>query len=94
MRASVRATRTEPRAIEITRSLRADAGPASSMGHTTTALTPSKGRLIRCTVPGSTPKRFAMTRTQVCQESPEPRGSVLDYTSIPTVSGLQPKLRH
>src|SRR5260370_14636520 len=35
-------------------------------GYTMTApalAPPSKGRLIRCTVPGSTPKRFAMTRT-------------------------------
>src|SRR5262245_27972856 len=33
------------------------------LGYTTMPLAPSKGRLIRCTVPGSTPKRFAMTRT-------------------------------
>ena len=34
-----------------------------SNGYATATLAPSKGRLIRCTVPGSTPNRLAMTRT-------------------------------
>ena len=32
-------------------------------GYMTTALAPSKGRLMRCTVPGSTSNCLAMTRT-------------------------------
>jgi hypothetical protein len=50
--------RTEPRAIAMTRSLSVAAGLYLS-AYATTTLAPSKGRLIRCTVPGSTPKRFA-----------------------------------
>src|SRR6516225_8381598 len=38
----------------------------------TTTLAAAKGRLIRCTVPGSTPNCLAMTRTPGCQEPPGP----------------------
>src|SRR5215471_21450538 len=56
----------------------------------TTTLAAAKGRLIRCTVPGSTPNCLAMTRTPGRQEPPGPTSARCAICALPSCAALHP----
>src|SRR5262245_13653513 len=56
----------------------------------TTTLAAAKGRLIRCTVPRSTPSCLAMTRTPGRQEPPGPTSTRCATCALPSCAALHP----
>src|SRR5215469_12446817 len=56
----------------------------------TTTLAAAKGRLIRCTVPGSPPNCLAMTRTPGRQEPPGPTSTRCAICALPSCAALHP----
>src|SRR5215471_2077421 len=59
----------------------------------TTTLAAAKGRLIRCTVPGSTPNCLAMTRTPGRQEPPGPTPTRCATCALPLRAAITQRTR-
>src|SRR5215831_13458272 len=59
----------------------------------TTTLAAAKGRLIRCTVPGSTPNCLAMTRTPGRQEPPGPTPTRCATCALPFRAAITQRTR-